>query len=242
MKTYTIQIPWLHALESVFFDPEETLEPGDIIHTSECWYEELEPHEYEVEIVSLAKNASTYTMKLRYQEQRNPEIAIVNDAWGVSTVEFDTKELTATAEWANEPPSKEYDGNVKAKISSQNMTEDLGYITVQRRKRRQVRFRSELLRLDPTCALSGENAVVTLEAAHIVETSQLGGYTASNGILLRADLHRLFDTGILKIANDGSVSLTDGIPKESSYHSEMASLKLKRSVLRRISKALKQRG
>lgn len=49
------------------------------------------------------------------------------------------------------------------------------------------------------CAITGYDAVEALEAAHI--TPYLGPHTnhVSNGLLLRADLHTLFDLGLLAI-------------------------------------------
>ena len=49
------------------------------------------------------------------------------------------------------------------------------------------------------CALSGCDSLAALEAAHIVPVSENGNDTDENALLLRADLHRLFDSGFLKI-------------------------------------------
>jgi HNH endonuclease len=42
------------------------------------------------------------------------------------------------------------------------------------------------------CAITGENTLVALEAAHIVPYSKDGSHEIRNGLLLRADFHRLF--------------------------------------------------
>ena len=68
------------------------------------------------------------------------------------------------------------------------------------RRRGQPKFRGDLLQAyDYRCAVSGCDAVHALEAAHI--TPYLGERTnrMSNGLLLRADLHTLFDLGLLWI-------------------------------------------
>lgn len=49
------------------------------------------------------------------------------------------------------------------------------------------------------CAITGERTLPALEAAHIVPYSQGGSHDASNGILLRRDIHSLFDTGYVTI-------------------------------------------
>lgn len=52
------------------------------------------------------------------------------------------------------------------------------------------------------CAISGERTVPVLEAAHIKRHSDGGGHQLNNGLLLRSDLHRLYDLGYLAIHPD----------------------------------------
>lgn len=49
------------------------------------------------------------------------------------------------------------------------------------------------------CAVSGERTVPVLEAAHIRRYSDGGGHHLSNGLLLRSDLHKLFDLGYIAV-------------------------------------------
>lgn len=61
-------------------------------------------------------------------------------------------------------------------------------------RRGQPQFRKRLLGLyDGRCAISRWDADVALEAAHIVPIATDGDHDATNGLLLRADLHTLFD-------------------------------------------------
>ncbi len=53
-----------------------------------------------------------------------------------------------------------------------------------------------------SCAITGEHSLPALEAGHIVPFGEGGPHEISNGILLRADLHRLFDKGYLTITPD----------------------------------------
>lgn len=67
----------------------------------------------------------------------------------------------------------------------------------------QPEFRRKLLKAyGSKCAMSGCDAPAALEAAHIIP--YLGPQTnhISNGLLLRADLHTLFDLGLLAIDSD----------------------------------------
>jgi putative restriction endonuclease len=50
------------------------------------------------------------------------------------------------------------------------------------------------------CALTGENTLPALDAAHIVPFANASGtHEVSNGLLLRADFHRLFDNGLVTV-------------------------------------------
>ena len=64
----------------------------------------------------------------------------------------------------------------------------------------QPQFRRNLLqKYDNTCAVTGTRVTEVLEAAHIYTHSESGINHSSNGILLRSDIHNLFDSGMIKI-------------------------------------------
>ncbi len=52
------------------------------------------------------------------------------------------------------------------------------------------------------CAVTHEHSLPVLEAAHILPHHEGGPNEVSNGILMRADLHRLFDRGYVTITPD----------------------------------------
>lgn len=52
------------------------------------------------------------------------------------------------------------------------------------------------------CAVSGERTLPALDAAHIRPFSDGGPHEAANGILLRRDIHSLFDAGYVTITPD----------------------------------------
>ncbi|HET6546380.1 MAG TPA: HNH endonuclease [Rhodanobacteraceae bacterium] len=62
------------------------------------------------------------------------------------------------------------------------------------------------------CAITGESTLLALEAAHIVPYSeQEGVHDVRNGLLLRADFHRLFDAGLLSVAPDLRIKVSPRI-------------------------------
>lgn len=70
---------------------------------------------------------------------------------------------------------------------------------------------------DSKCAISGEKTVPVLEAAHIKPYAEAGPSIVSNGLLLRSDLHRLFDRHYLTINADSlRVQVSKRIKEEFS--------------------------
>lgn len=55
---------------------------------------------------------------------------------------------------------------------------------------------------DRRCAISGEKTLPILDAAHIRSYSDGGTHDGSNGLLLRTDIHKLFDLGYVTIDDD----------------------------------------
>ncbi|MEO6215879.1 MAG: HNH endonuclease signature motif containing protein [Sphingomonas sp.] len=73
----------------------------------------------------------------------------------------------------------------------------------------QIKFRANLIDLYGRCPLSGCTTPTALEAAHVKSVSAQGTDLVSNGILLRADLHKLFDANLIAINPfDGRVEVS----------------------------------
>lgn len=66
------------------------------------------------------------------------------------------------------------------------------------------------------CAATGEHSLPALEAAHIRSYSQDGPHEVSNGILFRADIHRLFDQGYLTITPTFKLQVSDRLRQDFS--------------------------
>lgn len=101
----------------------------------------------------------------------------------------------------------------------------------------QAAFRGGVMELyGSKCAITGCAVQEALEAAHVIPVSESGGYAPDNGVLLRRDIHRLFDLNLVaidpeclevniadEIANDygdyakSPVNLPDGGPKPSDF-------------------------
>lgn len=67
----------------------------------------------------------------------------------------------------------------------------------------QQRFRQEMLsRFGPTCAVSGPLPPAMLEAAHLYRYAERPQHQLDGGLLLRRDLHALFDRNLLLVDPD----------------------------------------
>lgn len=75
---------------------------------------------------------------------------------------------------------------------------------------------------DRACAVTGEHSLPALEAAHIRSYADEGLHEIRNGLLLRADLHRLFDTGYVTVTPElrllVSTRLRDDYKNGRSYY------------------------
>ncbi len=64
------------------------------------------------------------------------------------------------------------------------------------------------------CSVTGEKTLPVLEAAHIKPYSLFGPHATNNGLLLRADLHKLFDNHYITITPDLYVEVSSRIKEE----------------------------
>ena len=67
---------------------------------------------------------------------------------------------------------------------------------------------------DRRCAITGERTLPVLEAAHIQPYAANGPHSVANGLLLRSDLHILFDRGYLTVTPDYRVEVSRRIREE----------------------------
>jgi len=108
-------------------------------------------------------------------------------------------------------PSTEFD----ASNAADGRTQMIRGIAV---RRGQPEFRRNLMRAySHKCAVSGCSVPQVLEAAHIMP--YMGNHTnhVQNGLLLRADLHTLFDLGLLSIAPDTHTVVVSSLLEGSAY-------------------------
>lgn len=102
----------------------------------------------------------------------------------------------------------EYDGTDERRVVT----------TQQIRREQQRRFRSMLLdAYDGACAISGTDVATVLQAAHINPYRGSKSQVVQNGILLRADLHLLYDAHLISVEPDTHAVILSERLAESDY-------------------------
>jgi hypothetical protein len=101
----------------------------------------------------------------------------------------------------------------------------------------QPKFRRALLgAYERRCAITGDAVEPVLEAAHI-EPYRLRGLNAvTNGLLLRADLHTLFDVGLIAVDQDDTLLVSKALDKTAYAKLRGKALRSPRSAGHRPSK------
>jgi hypothetical protein len=84
-------------------------------------------------------------------------------------------------------------------------------------RRGQQEFRQKLLCLYKRCLITGCDAEEVLEAAHIQAYREAGTFDVRNGLLLRADIHTLFDLGLIAIDTADMTVITAEALKNTVY-------------------------
>ncbi len=74
------------------------------------------------------------------------------------------------------------------------------------------------------CAITGERTLPVLQAAHIQPYAESGPHSINNGVLLRSDLHILFDQGYLTINPQLKVEVSQRIKEEYANGKEYYAL------------------
>jgi hypothetical protein len=82
----------------------------------------------------------------------------------------------------------------------------------------QSRFRQNILQaFNGRCIITGDSIDNILEAAHIIPVANGGSDGPENGLCLRVDIHRLFDSGNIRLRQDGQIHLSNPIRESPNY-------------------------
>lgn len=121
----------------------------------------------------------------------------------------------------------EIDTSTESTVDASKTIVDSGLPATVERKRvltnilhrpNQAKFREDILAAYAgTCFLTGVQVPAVLEAAHIIPVNSRGTDLVSNGICLRTDIHRLFDSSHLRLSPRGKLHLSDSAAQKHNY-------------------------
>ncbi|MFE9576345.1 HNH endonuclease [Nocardia sp. NPDC006044] len=82
----------------------------------------------------------------------------------------------------------------------------------------QRQFRAMLLgQYGPTCAFTGVLPEAALDACHLYSYAKVGKHHEHGGVLLRRDLHTLFDRGIIAVDSDDRIDVAAAYRRYTTY-------------------------
>ena len=122
------------------------------------------------------------------------------------------------------------DFSEKEKLSLEDLDRDTRktVTTVKAVREGQSLFRAQLLEAYRSrCAITGYDLPDSLEAAHIAPYRGRQTNIISNGLLLRADIHGLFDAGVIAIDSSNLKILLSKFASGSKYAVELSGAKLR---------------
>lgn len=203
MTQQALEIQWAYGIE--FIRLSDLAGALQRITTWERWvYAGNQIVSYIANVEAFSQRGTERTLRLRYERDDQYDLRVKDDEngvrWGTSTTTWDTSGQNASAKWADAEDSLDWSGPaIKVTVlGGQSPVEDnrkSGSVIVKLRpKQREMRY--ALLFLEKCCVLSAESEEAALDAAHIIPVELGGTEKVENAILLRADLHRLFDSGL----------------------------------------------
>ena len=152
--------------------------------------------QYRVDTEIVRRDEHVLLYRIHYAAEKNNHLFHPNGqyqqndfTWGIHTLILQNNEASGKSIWRpeNDPEMNGPGWKLEQLIGEKRRR------TTTKLQRDQDRFRRMLLAADRRCALTGEICQEALEAAHIVPVECRGQEVLPNGILLRADLHRIFD-------------------------------------------------
>jgi len=239
LTAVVVEIHWSYTTERVRLDLASLQStPAQALDTFEYWPDENETLNFRPQATYRNLANGDHEIKLLYLKKEHKEWEGWDLLWGTSRIVVSEDYTDARAEWAGDPVNSKYDGEAESCIL---IPEQPSATKAQMGKVRvaQQIFKNSLLKFGGKCEISGETLAAVIDAAHIHDVQDGGADLPENGILLRADLHRLFDKGYFSIRNDGTISVHKKLPQ--AYARDLQGKSLSEATLRRIAPYLKRR-
>jgi predicted restriction endonuclease len=187
-------------------------------------------------VESVTNTKGKWVITINYEQDRNPHLNDDDTYWGTSIIYIKPGMTKGYATW-QDASYNDNNGEREWYKLNEGLLKPREREGITRQKRNQAAFKAALLAIDPRCVLTAEDIPEALEAAHLIPSKKRGAEVIANGILLRADIHRLFDAGLIKIDDQGNVHLAERLPER--YRSAVINTRLQPDTFDRVRLALK---
>ena len=161
----------------------------------------------------LAKNRNIADPQIGYRLLADPFFFDESDRLSVSRDIFPGPIVTGKGFDSSEPVGRQLLEQVRGRMPFARVAEAeqpaADPLVARPARLGQVAFRLAVQENYQRCIVSTEHTLPVLEAAHITPYSQEPSHELSNGLLLRRDIHRLFDLGLVTITPDLQFKVSD---------------------------------
>lgn len=246
MSTIPILVKWRDSQEVLKIDFEKMRQGEVLTETHETEIIEGKRKFWRYNTTSTATpHGKGVTLTVYYRRKDNTHLRGHGYRWGHSILELNSQMRRGRIEWFDDHEEydergRKYYGDVmewKRLVGNADLLSKREIETVQRKARQQAKLKSQLMLLAPRCAITGETEEALLEAAHLIAVKNDGADVSENAILLRADLHRLFDAGLIGIGRGGAITLSKNLASED-YRTRLKEARLDDEAFARVRKAL----
>ncbi len=199
--------------------------------------------EYNVEVDREWRGKRELRLSVHYDPLRNPELSEHPELnWGTNKIILHQGKREGQCKWLPDGDSTAFTIAWEAfDLEASHGRPRTKYYGSQR----EARFRRMILASDcRRCVLTSEDTPYALEAAHLIPAKVGENDEPSNGVALRADLHRLFDAGAFTFDEDGTVRIadTEGRRPSRAYRELLRGKKLPQPAFDRVRATLALRG
>lgn len=212
MFTKGIEITWSSGTEYIQIDLEKLSTEISISTTYEWWPSVGQLVQYNTTSHITKQEDGAYVLNISYQHSNNQHLKKDDICWGVSTIVIVPNADGGSVSWVDTYSNEFNCTTTWTKLGG--LLRQKKRVTTTKAQREQAQFRAVLLSKDVCCAISGEATPKALEAAHIIPSKDGGAEVIENGILLRADLHKLFDDDQFYIMQDGRVVIAGKLSED----------------------------
>jgi hypothetical protein len=237
MRVVPIVVKWGKYREVVQVDLRGLLEGrGEVIATTES----LDGQRWRWKTTSTfdPDDEGAGTLTIFYKRALNGHL---DGCWGCAKYHLNREMRRGEVEWIDDTPGNE------TTVRWNRLSNDTSLLTTRERQsierlaRRQAKLKKLLLMIDPQCAVTREQEPALLEAAHIIPATR-GSDIPDNALLLRVDLHRLYDASLIEIDRFGKLRPTSSL-RSKEYRALVGRLpSIDPITLERIRPALKHRA